>query len=312
MRILSIVTSENGYNIYDHDCYKGLLEYCGYEVDQIVLKDLAKTYKTMDISKYDNVILEPLMNDLWYIKYNPVEMFTFIFKTIGRGILFISDITYPLAHKMYDEGKEDNRINIWGLVPFDVFPAFYKDIENDEEAMKVITSKWLRHLHPESKIHFLNWENYYVKMKDTYLKYRSKSIGLDLDTNKYSNFYYGLEKHKLVESLVSLGLGEKENDLLIGPIAKTEKIKNQIVRYPKERNYLDYLEKVDYVLMPYEKIKGDYQVTTRMVECLWFYSDKVKVDERIDSRLKEHLFSEEIWLKELEEVKNEIKNIFEG
>lgn len=71
------------------------------------------------------------------------------------------------------------------------------------------------------------------------------------------------------------------------------------------------LKMLDNVIIPYEYLKSDYQITSRLLEALLFYKDKVIFDDKIADGLKKYATDKQLWYDKAEKSAKEIKALYE-
>lgn len=125
---------------------------------------------------------------------------------------------------------------------------------------------------------------------------------------KYSKCYWGQFKKKVKDSLDVMEFG-KEHDIAIGPIATKYPNCHQILPEKSGQTipFEEYVPQSKYILIPYEEIKSEHQVTLRFMEAIALMNNNSEIvfDPRVSEYLKQ--FSNQ---KSLEKKYHEICNQF--
>lgn len=303
-KILLIYNTMSGVPAMDTDAVRAGLEKLGGEIDRYQIDDLSVVVDDIAVESYNLILFTPLSNALWNSGKKRAYLFEQLSKRSKPGALamFICDISFGIDPYMWDEGetREDKR-NVLGLVPIKVFVCLDKSIESNKEYMDRLYKIWLSKLHPESKLLFIEWTSFHI------YNYQApkKKPNLFGAFKRYKNMYYGIEKRKLKDSLISLGMDNKDS-IVIG--AASNMLPNcSVIESNNKMVWVDYIDRVDNVVVPYEPIKGDYQITLRYIEALKLYKDKVKLDDRIPANMQQYIYSEQAWYDKASETIEKIR-----
>lgn len=206
--------------------------------------------------------------------------------------------------------KAQSKVPIYGDNPVTLMGAFDRSIEQDPEALAYVSRKTMTKLPEESEMWTGQWLVHLVNtpamqgFKD-YAK-TVESSGEDI-----RKFYYGFPKKKLVQSLLDMGLGEDPRDAIFGGVGKDMtdvEIRNLIG--PKKKAYSTFdkwaphVKACEELLFPYDPVKGDYQITRRVLEHIYLEPKETIIDPRVSDKITCMFESEDIWF---EESDNEAK-----
>lgn len=169
---------------------------------------------------------------------------------------------------------------------------------------------WMAPLHPESRI---AWSEYLVGLVHT--------LGPDIEaaaeraatpTADIHAFYWGIKRPGVVESLRALGYGDDPRDAAFGTIAQLfPGIRNLTTRAKYDiDSWAPMAVHADRVLLPYEPIKSEYQVTRRLLECAHLAPDRTVVDPRISDHVQRFLDPAE-WHVYAKQVSSELLEILD-
>ncbi len=181
----------------------------------------------------------------------------------------------------------------------------------DTDEGKELAAKWIKPLHPESRVVF---SEFLVGLVDT-IGPETKAAAdraKDVETPAIRSFYWGIKRPGVIESLKSLGLGEHEDDAVFGAIASSfPKVRNLTT---KDRYSIDawapFVVHAARVPLPYEAVKSEYQITRRLLECAYLAPDTTVADERLSDHVRRFLDPAE-WVTYARQVSGELLDIFD-
>lgn len=257
----------------------------GYAVDFVSQKELTSGETEIAIGSYSLICYEPPRNALHFSTPSNFEFFTKLHREARDGALTLHycDLSFPLDPNIWNPkmGRDKSKINLMAGRPVRIMGSFSSDILRDAQAMDLIRKRVLTKMHPDSSFVPLEWNtlNYARVAEDGGFQDTPRVQHL-----QYDNFYYGLDKRKLVPSLKRLGLGGSVNDAVLGSISKAfPGVKNvqQHGGSGGREPWLPHALLARRILIPYERIKGDYQATLRFLEALMFYPDRAVLDPQI-------------------------------
>ena len=155
-------------------------------------------------------------------------------------------------------------------------------------------------------IKFIEWNFCTVSLFDDLYN----SVDHDQDI-VYDKIYFGQFKKGVYDSLQIMDFGA-HNDVVIGGIAHKFPGAHQIYEKDKKGNqsgkaipFEEYVPMSKYVLIPYESIKSEYQVTLRFVESIALMNSNAELvfDPRVSEYLKSFTTRESLEIKSKEVVK---------
>ena len=285
----------------------------GFNTKVVDIDELAKIIDDFNIEKYDMIAFDVQYNSMFSSKRKRAYLFEEIFRRAKEGALtmYDCDIQLGLQPWLWDEGEphETRKRNVFNSRPVKVLASFSPEIINDTKALERVNTVWMNNkLHPDSKIHFIEWISFAVY---TY----GKNIPNDekeFTGEPIRNFYYGMDRGHIGRSLIRCGM-EGEEDLVYGSIARTlkdDKIRTIDESVKKPFSWIKYLEHSENVIFPYEPIKSDYQITVRLLEALLFYKDKVVFDDRVNPELIKYTKDIDAWETKAKETADKIKKLY--
>lgn len=287
----------------------------GMESEKVDIDDLANIIDEFPIEEYDVIAMDVLINSLWASGKRRAHLFESIFKRAKDGAItmYVCDLIFPMQPFLWDKGQHHSeKRNVFNSRPIKVIASYDKSILKDKEAMDKINSRWMSHFHEDSTIHFIEWVifNYYTYNTDYNPKPVNNLFAIPAESSR--NFYYGIKRSYIAKSLEEMGLNS-EVDLVYGSIAKSiknEKVKKIDIPIKEPFTWVKYVENAQNVFFPYEPIKSDYQITSRLLEALRFYKDKIVFDDRVNPRLHKYAQSESAWVNKLGKVTDELRGLY--
>lgn len=293
-KALILYNKHTEFNFSDNVSIREGLTRAGYE---LTLKHIDSYYLEMEtdnVNSYDLIIFSPLSSAIWNSSKNRAKTYEYIFENSQDNsiVMFACDITYGIDGRMWDKGETSNehKRNVINSKPILIIGSFVEEIKDNPEAMKLLKTKWMKYLHPDSKLEFAEWITFNIY---NWTPSQASENLMDLFNDKiYTNMYYGQKKSKLKKSLIRMGLSDE--DLVLGPISEMFP-NSQHDNTLKSGEWIKYISKSKNILFPYEPIKCDYQVTLRCLEANYFYKDKVKIDNQVSEHIKKHILDKNEW-----------------
>lgn len=194
--------------------------------------------------------------------------------------------------------------------PLTLIASLHPSIADTLEG-RTLGKKWLAPLHPESRIVFAE-----------YLAGLVHTIGPDIeaaaeraktvDAPDVRAFYWGIKRPGVKESLTALGFGTDRRDGVFGAARSMfPKVRN-LTREPKYDidTWAPLAMHAEQVLLPYEHIKSEYQITRRLLECAYLAPDTTVVDPRLSEHVQRFLDPAE-WHAYAKQVSGELLEILD-
>lgn len=281
----------------------------GVHVDEVSYRDTP----SIPIEEYAGIFVMPSYNSAmeykWKIQSPMIELHR---RARPNAIHLIHcDVYFSFATHIWDGDnplKAQSKKPIYGDKPVTILGAFDRSIESDLEAWEFVTKKTLRKLPEGSEMWTGQWLTHLVRtpeLKD--FKEMCKTIEpSDEDIRK---FYYGIPKKKLIPSLRDMGLGEDPRDAVFGGVGK-DILDVRNLAGQRKKGYTDpdkwapHVKACEELLFPYDPVKGDYQITRRVLEHIYLEPKETVIDPRVSDRITCMFESEDIWF---EESDNEAK-----
>lgn len=301
------------------DAFKWGLENSGFSVEVVDVDYLSENLDKYTIEDYDIIAFDVQQNSLFCSNKRRLYLYTELFNRAKDGALtmYACDVMIKLQPHLWDKpvpgySVYEKRTNIFNTRPIRVIISLDPSIEKNKEHMDKAKKVWFSNsnLHKDSTLHFIEWVSFAI---NTYNPEGNVEYEASLFTPKIRNFYYGMKRDKLVDSLINNGIKTKE-DLVFGSIGnhpKLSEVQKVIIPSKKPLQWLPYANIAERVVFPYEPIKSEYQITLRLLEVLKFYKDKVVFDDRVNKRLVEFAKSDKIWHETAAESIEKIKTLYE-
>ena len=306
-------------NFLDIEFSKALmygLNQAGYEVEDYFANDVGEEIDNFDVESYDLILFSPIYNSLWNsgTHYNAYMMEEIMRRSKPYTVaMFVCDLQLASQVKLWDKGENHvtHKRNVLDSKPIYVFGSIEEAVLNEEKGEELVNRLWMRGLHPDSKLIFIEWLSL---LYHTYPKTVDEDIKMpDLqDGEKIRNFYYGVKRPHISKSLDDLGLNSEE-DLIYGANAiandKVRIIDFNRRKYKDSLTWIKLANRADKILIPYEPIKSDYQLSLRFLEAMRFYKDKALVDNRVNSEYPKYIHDEQMWINKSNEVIEQLKKL---
>ena len=291
--------------------HKSLSE-AGHDVTTIRRSHLYKKYDELDVDSYDLILMKPWMNAMFGSGGNMPGLKERLKSFKGIIAVMYCDIKMKFSPYILDRHDDTyDKINFFDGLNAVLMYSLHKSVLNDEEAMESIkerTKDFGLDIVP------IEWNFLTCSVYDELYK----SVDHTVDT-KYDRVYFGQFKRNVYNSLKDMEFGNL-NDIVIGGIA--HKFPNATSVYEKNEEgknsgraieFEEYVPYAKYVVIPYEKIKSEYQFTLRFVESLALMNENAELlfDPMVSDYLKQFTSIETIRsksksvIKEIEDFVNE-------
>lgn len=284
----------------------------GFDVDWIDIDELSMQIDDFNVEQYDLIAFDVQSNSLFCSGKRRAYMFEQLFERAKEGALtmYACDVKMYLQPNLWDKDEDHrkHKRNVFNSKPIKVIASLDPSIQDNEKDFKKTDSIWMKKLHPESTLHLIEWIPFSVHTFGVDFKLEEEYEG-----DKIRNFYYGMRRDSVAKSLEAHGINS-EQDLVYGSISRS--IKNEKVRKIDHRvkepfSWVKYAKNADKVIIPYEYLKSDYQITSRLLEAILFYKDKVVFDDQIADRLKKYATDKQLWYDKAERNAKQIKALYE-
>jgi len=187
----------------------------------------------------------------------------------------------------------------------------------DTPADAELRKRWMGQLHPDSRLVYAE-----------FLAGLVHTIGSDIEQvaerarakpapdPAIRSFYWGIRRPGVVESLRSLGFGADKRDAVFGAVAGQFRAVRDVSRglSRAERFEMDswahYAAHAERVLLPYERIKSEYQITRRLLECAHLAPETTVADPRLSEHVVRFLDPAE-WAAYAKEVSADLLDVLD-
>lgn len=174
-----------------------------------------------------------------------------------------------------------------------------------------LAAKWLKPLHPDSRIVYSEFLVGLVHTIGPDLEAAAQQVtdGTAVDVRA---FYWGIQRPGVVESLRRLGLGDDPRDAVFGAIRRAFPSVRNLTREPKydTATWAPFAAHAEQVLLPYEPVKSEYQITRRLLECAYLAPGHTVIDPRLSGHVQRFLDPAE-WHTYAKEVSAELLSILD-
>ena len=295
------------------------LEKAGVQVSYANLRDVEVDHPLIQrVASFTAVLVPVQVVALHNSRPKHYAVLKKVFTEAKRLVCFSCDTTMRLdPHSWIPGESETTRVNLYALQPIHYAACFTDDIKEDEKAVGRLKGLWLAKSHPESTLSYIEWTAFHVDRFPAF----AKEVESKLPTDKalhhgepIRHFYYGAWKPKVANSLKECGFGE-EGDAVFGSIAKGfPGLPNLRPNRVKNADYLwlTILKDAEKVMVPYEPVKGDYQITLRMMESLLLYGEKAEIDPRFNPALLPFFTSLDAWRRSAEVATERLVKLIEA
>lgn len=281
------------------------LEDAGNTVTLIRRSHMFKKYDELDIDSYDLILMKPWFNAMFGSGGNMVGLKERLKNFKGKIGVIYCDIKMkfsPFILDRHEDGTYD-KINFFDGLDACLVYSLHESIKNDSESLTKIKERTSDFNLP---IKFIEWNFCTISVFD--------ELYNSVDHDQYiiySKVYFGQYKKGVYDSLRTMEFGNR-NDVVIGGIAHKFPEANQVYDKDNKGNqsgkaipFEEYVPKAKYVLIPYEPIKSEYQVTLRFVESIALMNKNAELvfDPRVSEYLRSFTTRESLEQKSKEVVK---------
>lgn len=281
------------------------LENAGNTVTLIRRSHMFKKYDELNIDSYDLILMKPWFNAMFGSGGNMIGLKERLKNFKGKIGIIYCDIKMKFSPFILDRHEDGTYDKINFFDGLDAFLAYslHESILDDPESLAKIKERTSDFNLP---IKFIEWNFCTVSLFDDLYN----SVDHDQDI-VYDKIYFGQFKKGVYDSLRIMDFGA-HNDVVIGGIAHKFPGAHQIYEKDKKGNqsgkaipFEEYVPMSKYVLIPYEPIKSEYQVTLRFVESIALMNSNAELvfDPRVSEYLKSFTTRESLEIKSKEVVK---------
>lgn len=305
MKALIFSLTHNYIALSDRDAIASGFERAGYEVTKTTLKDLGKAIHETPVEDYDIILFPPSFSAIFVSSGEHKTVFKELDRRARQNAmgLYMNDISLQIDPYVWDKSEgSGGKINFLDMRPMTVYGSFDDSFLYNDEAMGRVQTRYLSKMHNQSRFVALEWNILQHYTFDPTVPETEVLPDFDdrLDPIRY--FYYGADKKMVRESLSQMGFGDDPSDAVSGNAAKGfPNLTNLTPAKRKHRtrgNWIKAAQKAEGVLVPYEPIKGEHQVTLRLMEALSFYPNNAVYDRRISPRIRRFAEDEDLWSQE--------------
>lgn len=301
-KVLVVWNSNNRVEHRDCDGIQKALEEHGVYVEQIRMSHMFKKYDEIDVNYFDAILFKPWFNAMFGSGGNAWGLADRL-REEYKGKIYINycDIKMKFTSivlRHTEDGYEKKNF-------FEGMDAsiLYSLDESVLENKLFMESLYERTSYFNLQIVPFEWNFMTYSLVDEL----SHSVNKECEL-KYSKCYWGQFKKKVKESLDVMEFG-KVDDIAIGPIATKYPNCHQILPEKSGQTipFEEYVPQSKYILIPYEEIKSEHQVTLRFMEAIALMNKKSEIvfDPRVSEYLKQ-FSNKEL----LEEKYHEVCNTF--
>lgn len=201
-------------------------------------------------------------------------------------------------------------------VPVTAIATLHPSIEGTP-ADAELRKRWMGQLHPDSRLVY-----------SEFLAGLVHTIGPDIEAAAarakakpapdpaVRAFYWGIRRKGVVQSLKALGFGKDPRDAVFGTVAAQFRSVRDVSRglTRDEKFAMDswayYAAHAERVLLPYEPIKSEYQITRRLLECAHLAGERTVTDPRLSEHVMRFLDPAE-WVTYAKQVSGELTEILD-
>lgn len=316
-KALMVSVSSNPVGASDSLAFGDGLESIGFEVEQVLLKDLDKVADSYDFSSYDFIGMFPSFNAMFVSGGTRRTTVQRMIQESNPGAfhLIVCDVALAFDPYMWNKGDvaSKDKVNVFMERPITVLGSFSNSFYDDADAMKLKDRKWMNKVHPDSEFITLEWLFFHKDRATRKIQKLSSETG-EYTGSPIDRFYYGIERPRIAKSLRGMGMGESPYDAIFGKIGKKlpeirnlmEKPKNRLDKAESPSIWVPMAKSANTLLLPYEKIKGEHQATLRLLEYA-FLANNVESDPQINSEILRYL-QRDAWDEKFESVSRELES----
>jgi predicted O-methyltransferase YrrM len=174
-----------------------------------------------------------------------------------------------------------------------------------------LRAAWMAPLHPDSHIVWCEYLAGLIHTKGPEIQAAAERARTR-PASDVRAFYWGIKRPGVVESLRSLGFGSDKRDAAFGTITQLfRQVRNVTAgdKYDMD-SWAHYAMHAEQVMLPYEPIKSEHQITRRLLECAILAGDHTVVDPRLSDHVQRFLDPAE-WVTYAKQVSGELLEILD-
>lgn len=201
-------------------------------------------------------------------------------------------------------------------VPVTAIATLHPSIEGTP-ADAELRKRWMSQLHPDSRLVYSEFLAGLVHTIGPDIEAAAtRALAKPAPDPAVRAFYWGIRRRGVVQSLKALGFGKDRRDAVFGTVAAQFHGIRDVSRGLSRDAKFDidswayYAAHAEQVLLPYEPIKSEYQITRRLLECAWLAGDRTVADPRLSEHVARFLDPAE-WVTYAKEVSGELLEILE-
>ena len=301
-KVLVVWNSNNRVEHRDCDGIQKALEEHGVYVEQIRMSHMFNKYDEIDINSFDAILFKPWFNAMFGSGGNAWGLSDRL-REEYKGKVYVNycdiKMKFTCTVLRHTEDGYDKK-NFFEGMDASILYSLDESVLENKSFMNSLYERT-----SDFKLPIVPFE--WNFMTYSLVGELSSSVNKECEL-KYSKCYWGQFKKKVKESLDVMEFG-KVNDIAIGPIATKYPNCHQILPEKSGQTipFEEYVPKSKYILIPYEEIKSEHQVTLRFMEAIALMNKKSEIvfDPRVSEYLKQ--FSNKDLL---EEKYHEVCNIF--
>lgn len=301
-KVLVVWNSNNRVEHRDCDGIQKALEEHGVYVEQIRMSHMFKKYDEIDVNSFDAILFKPWFNAMFGSGGNAWGLSDRL-REEYKGKVYVNycDIKMKFTSTVLRHTED-------GYEKKNFFEGMHASILYSLDESVLDNKLFMESLYERTSdfnLQIVPFEWNFM----TYSLVDELSSSVDKECEfKYSKCYWGQFKKKVKESLDVMEFG-KVNDIAIGPIANKYPNCHQILPEKSDQTipFEEYVPQSKYILIPYEEIKSEHQVTLRFIEAIALMNNNSEIvfDPRVSEYLKQ--FSNKDLL---EEKYHEVCNTF--
>lgn len=285
------------------------LKQANVKVVAVGFHDLDNYIDELEVEEFDFIAMTPVADSSYVVSEKSLDTVQKLFNRSAAGTIhfLMCDLNFGLDPLLWNSHDPESKLPVYSSKPVRVLAALDYRACFDKNTMKAVQDLWMDSLHPDSDLIFFDW--LYCHLGTMEHEFNNKTSWMRQNSrNALDHFYYGINKPDLIKSLTSLGLGSNPSrDGVFGSIGKSfPTIKNYRRESISEFDWIEYALNSEKLLLPYEPIKSDYQLTKRILEYALVHerSNNVVHDNRVSDRLLKFL-DKSLWNAEYDRfVKN--------
>lgn len=201
-------------------------------------------------------------------------------------------------------------------VPVTAIATLHPSIEGTP-ADAELRRRWMSQLHPDSRLVYSEFLAGLVHTIGPDIEAAAaRALARPAPEPAVRAFYWGIRRRGVIQSLKAMGFGSDKADAVFGAAAAQFRSVRDVSRglSRDERFCIDswapYVAHAEQVLLPYEPIKSEFQITRRLLECAYLAGDRTVADPRINEHVARFLDPAE-WVTYAKQVSGELLEILE-